>query len=136
MKKDIPSYKVEDLIVAVVPRKYEDPHSDELWDVFVVNLKQHPIQNVLINSRGYGKIGGERRSTSVLRHFYETIAPQAFVKVEPIQTSLFDFTNEYWISFVFEDYMYDKKYVFVRGSIHEDNFTVIPLIELKGVMIR
>jgi hypothetical protein len=32
--------------------------------------------------------------------------------------------------------MYDKKYVFVKGSISEENFTDIPFIDRKGVMIR
>jgi hypothetical protein len=58
------------------------------------------------------------------------------ILIEPIQTKLFDLTNEYWISFVQNDYMYDKKYVFVRGSISEENFTTIPFINRKGVMIK
>jgi len=40
------------------------------------------------------------------------------------------------VSFTFDDYMYDKKYVFVKGSITKDNFTKIPMLDRKGVMIR
>jgi len=32
--------------------------------------------------------------------------------------------------------MYDKKYVFVKGSIDKMNFTTIPYIEKMGVMIK
>lgn len=32
--------------------------------------------------------------------------------------------------------MYDKKYVFVPESVKEENFTLVPLINKRGVMIR
>lgn len=131
MKKDIIQRKVEDLAIAIVPGD-----DDELWDVYILNLKEEAIQNVLVNSRGYGELNGERIETSVLRHFFESIGPLQIHKIEPIQARLFDLTNEYWVSFRFEDYMYDKKYVFVKGSISEINFTLIPFLNKRGVMIR
>jgi hypothetical protein len=135
MKKDIPNLKVEDIAIAIVPPT--DPKPDEeMWDVFLINLKEGPISNVLINSRGYGEIEGEKMRTSILRHFFEEIGPLAAVKIEPIQTQLFGLNNEYWISFVYDGYMYDKKYIFVHGSIAESHFTTIPFIGRKGVMIR
>ena len=137
MKKDIPNYKVEDVAIAVVPRKNEDGTLDEeLWDTYLINLKEEPITTVLINSRGYGNIEGEKMRTTVLRHYFEEIGPLNVVKIEPIQTKVFTLTNEYWVSFVHDDYMYDKKYVFVKGSISKENFTTIPFLDRKGVMIR
>lgn len=133
MKKDIPQHKVEDLAIAVVPR---DDGEDDLWDTYVINLKEESIKSVLINSKGYGKIDGKEIKTTILRHFFEEIGPLHIAKIEPIQTKLFDITNEYWISFRHDGYMYDKKYVFVTGSISQMNFTDIPFLNRKGVMIR
>ena len=130
MKKDIPQLKVEDLAIAIVPR------DEALWDTYVINLRDEPIQNVLINSKGYGEIQGEQMKTTVLRHFFEEIGPLQIEKIEPIQPVVFDLTNEYWVSFRYDGYMYDKKYVFVKGSISEINFTTIPFINKQGVMIR
>ena len=132
MKKDIPQHKVEDLAIAVVPGEKDD----DLWDVFIMNLKEEPIKNVLVNSKGYGNLEGEEINTTILRHFFPTIGPLQIEKIEPIQTKLFDITNEYWVSFQYDNYMYDKKYVFVKGSISEINFTLIPFINRRGVMIR
>ena len=67
MKKDIPNLKVEDLAIAIVPR------DAELWDTYIINLKEEPITNVLINSKGYGDREGELIKTSVLRHFFEKL---------------------------------------------------------------
>lgn len=136
MKKDIPEYKVEQLAIAIVPRFENGIEDKEMWDVWVINFKDEPIENVLINSRGYGEIEGEPMKTTVLRHFFNEIGPQKAHLIEPIQTKLFDIANEYWVSFTYDGYMYDKKYVFVRGSISEENFTRIPLLDRQGVMIR
>jgi hypothetical protein len=134
MKKDIELRKVEDLILAIVPPE-AGPES-ELWDVFLINLKDAPIDNVLISSSGYGEIDGEMRRTTTLRYFYEQIGPLEVVPIEPIQSNLFDLTNEYWISFNFEEYMYDRRFLFVSGSIHPMHFSTIPFIDRKGVMMR
>lgn len=135
MKKDIPEMKVEDLAVAIVPRE-ESENKEELWDVYILNLKEESIKNVLISSRGYGEIEGEKMKTTTLRYFYDEVPAMEILKIEPIQTKLFGLTNEYWISFSFAGHMYDKKYVFVQGSIDELNFTRIPFLNQRGVMIR
>jgi hypothetical protein len=132
MKKDIPQLKVQDLAIAIVPGDKDE----NLWDTYIINLKDEPIKSVLVNSRGYGELEGEEIKTTILRHFFEEIGPLQIEKIEPIQTKLFDIANEYWVSFQYDGYMYDKKYVFVKGSISEINFTLIPFINKRGVMIR
>ncbi len=136
MKKDIPQYKVEDLAIAVVPRIENGIVDAELWDAYIINLKEEAIQNVLVNSTGYGEMEGATMKTTTLRHYFEEIGPLQIAKIEPIQTKLFNITNEFWVSFNFEGYMFDKRYVFVKGSISETNFTTIPFLDKKGVMIR
>ena len=39
MKKDIPEYKVEELAIAILPRTDEALIEDEMWDVYLLNLK-------------------------------------------------------------------------------------------------
>ena len=107
-----------------------------MWDSYLLNLKKDRIRNVLINSRGYGEMKGDKVKTTILRHFFEEINSETIIKIEPIQVKLFGLTNEYWVSFAYEGHIYDKKYVFVRGSIDKANFTTIPYIDKKGVMIR
>jgi len=134
MKRDIPVRKVEDLAMAMVPRN--DDVNDDLWDVYIINLKDQPIRSVLINSKGYGKIDGDAKETATFRHFYEEISPQSAEQVEAIIKKVFQLTNEFWVSFSFDNYLYDKKYVFVRGIQDESLFTDIPLIEKRGIMIK
>lgn len=136
MIKDIPLLKVEDLAIAIVPRlEHEEGHED-FWDSYLINLKDEPIQSVLVNARGYGILEGEERRTTTMRYFWEEIGPLDVVKIEPVQKAVLDIVNEYWVSFSYNDYLYDKKYVFVQGSLDNMNFTEIPFLDRKGVMIR
>ena len=131
MKKDIVIPKVEDVAIAIVPGV-----EDDLWDVYLLNFKQNSLKSVLINSNGYGEIEGEKVKTTTLRHFFEEIPPSSCTLIEPIQDKLFSLANEYWVSFVLDELMYDKKYIFVHGSISKDHFTTIPFLDKRGVMIR
>jgi hypothetical protein len=136
--KDIPNLRVKDLAIAIVPRADfdENTDNDDLWDVYILNLKQESIDSVFVNSKGYGTLKGERIRTTTLRHFFENIRGNHLEQIEPIQKQLFELTNEYWVSFMYDGHMYDKKYVFVKGSIDEMNFTMIPILEKRGVMIK
>ena len=134
MKKDIPNLKVEDLAICIVPSENKN---DDLWDCYILNLQEEAIHNVLIVSRGYGDDAeGFRRQTTTLRHFFDKIEPLNIETIEPIPKQLFNFTNEYWVSFTQNGHMFDKKYIFVVGSIEPINFTLIPFINRRGVMIR
>lgn len=135
MKKDILIRKVEDLAIAVAPREAHEDAADDFWDVYLINLKDEPIRSVLVASRGYGEIDGEQRQTATFRHFWEVVGPLDIVKVEPIQKAVFDLANEYWVSFSYDNYLYDRRFIFVPGSLDEMHFTDIPFLDRKGVMI-
>ena len=134
MLKDIPELKVEELAIAIVPP--ESGELDDLWDVVILNFHKYPILSVMVTARGYGELEGEQKETSTFRYFIEEIAPNSQHKLEPIQPAVFDLTNEYWVSFSLGKHLFDKKYIFVRGSINPENFTTIPFLNRKGVMIR
>lgn len=136
MKKDIEIRKVEDLIIAIVPRQPDEDGYGDFWDSYIINLKDETIGSVLINSTGYGEVDGEKRRTAVFRHFWEGLGPLQLEKIEPIHTSLFNLAHEFWVSFTSDNYLYDKRYVFVPGSLDESNFTEIPFLGRQGVMIR
>jgi hypothetical protein len=47
----------------------------------------------------------------------------------------FGLSNEFWVSFYIGEQVYDKQFVFLPETITPANFTMVPVLERKGVMI-
>jgi hypothetical protein len=133
--KDIEDPRVEDIAIAAVPEANAESGKDE-WYIYLLNLKDTEITNVIIASRGYGLLNEEKVETSQLRHYVESIPPNSYVKVEPIMDNLFALNNQYWVSFYIDRQIFDKKYVFLAESIQKENSTEVPLMKRKGVLLR
>lgn len=134
MREDIEPPKVTDVAVAVV--RSLDEIQNEVWDVYLLNLKDIPLEVVLIRSSGYGTIDNHKIETTELRRHFELMAPKSYQLIEPIQPEVFALSNQYWVSFYIDKVLYDKKYIFVPGSIEPRNFITIPLIDEQGIMIK
>lgn len=134
MKKDILHPEVKDIAVAVV--KEQNELGEEEWNVYLINLRSHDIEGVLVSSMGYGMYNNEDVKTSTLRHFLDVVKKKSFSKIEPIVETVFGLNNEFWVSFYVNKVMYDKKYIFLPETIKEENFVLIPYINKKGVMIK
>lgn len=134
MKADLPENTVEDIAMAVVLMS-ETPEVKN-WTVYIVNLKDQLLTNVLISSKGYGEKDGKQVKTSVLRHFIGDMAASSFAGVEAIDPEVFGLTNEYWLSYYIDETIYDKKFIFLPESIVDSNLIRIPLVNKPGVMIK
>lgn len=134
MIKDIKPEPIKNVSIAVVEEV--DELNNIVWNVYVINLKDTTLENVLVSSKGYLKLeDGSETKTSLLRHSLGNIAPKSFIKVEPIIEEVFKLHNEYWLSYFSNNKLLDKKYIFLAETIKKENFTTIPLLEKKGVMI-
>lgn len=131
MKKDIPFHPATGVNLAIV----RNIHSGEAeWSVYLINNNLINLNTVMISSKGYGHIHGEKRNTSILRHVIEKVEAQAFAKVEPILPDLFQLTNEYWVSYYILDQIFDKKFLFLPGSISEEKLSYIPELDAQGIL--
>jgi hypothetical protein len=132
MKKDIEIPEVKNVTLAVARKKHIG-ESDE-WKVYIINNNDHPIENTLVASKGYGEKDGQEQKTSILRHFLETVPPHSSVLIEPIDPTVFHLNNEYWISYYVGKQIFDKRFVFVPDAIREDNLSFIKQLEMEGVL--
>jgi len=130
MKQDIEIRKVTDIAIAIIPA------DDDFWGIYLINLKMQPLKNIIVNTTGYGNINNNPVKTSTFRHFFEEIPANCSIKIELLQNKMIELTNQIWISFELDNYLFDKKYVFVKGSLSSINFTNIPILNIRGVMIQ
>ncbi|TWR25656.1 hypothetical protein FPZ42_13775 [Mucilaginibacter achroorhodeus] len=133
MIKDLPPNIVKD--IAVVVALESESVEAKTWYVYIVNLKNEAIDNVLITSKGYGEKDGEQVKTSVLRHSFPRIEANSYKLIEPIDEQTFGLANEYWVSYDIGREIFDKKFIFLPESIVDGNFIKLPLVNKPGVMI-
>ena len=128
MIDDLKYPPVKDIHIAIANDK------DDEWNVYLINKNGAKLENVLISSKGYGELNGEKKSTSILRHHFEELETNSFLLIEPILTDLFELFNEYWVSYYIGKQIYDKKFVFAPGSFIKDNMIDLPLINKRGIL--
>ena len=133
MKKDLPDNIVQDIAIAVALER--ESIESKIWYVYLINLKNIPIESVLITSKGYGEKDGVPVKTSTLRHMIPLLEQNSYKLIEPIDEQTFGLNNEYWLSFYIGKEIYDKKFIFLPESIVEMNFVKLPVINKVGVMI-
>jgi len=132
MKKDIRFPEVEGVLLAIA-RKEKSVNTFD-WYVYLINLNSTPLENVMITSKGYGMLNGEKKNTSVLRHMIEKLERESFALVEPIDPALFSLHNEFWVSYYIKEQIYDKKFIFVPDSVTEENLSFVKELDLEGVV--
>ena len=136
MRDELMGPKVENVGVAVVPEINSEGAT--AYYVYLINFREDIMEGIIITSVGYGQNAntGEKVKTSKLRHCIEVLLPNEAAKMEPIMEDVFGLSNEYWVSFWIDSTMYDKKFIFLPESIQEKNFTMIPQLKRKGLMIK
>lgn len=135
MLKDIDQYKMLEFGVAMIPVSLDGSTASLDWECYLINLRTEPIHQVLVTSSGYKKTDEAELRSSTLRYFFDKIDGEQAVMLELIPSELVELTNEFWVSFSFEGHMYDKRYLFVQGSIDQAHLTQLPVLNKKGVII-
>jgi hypothetical protein len=133
MRKDIRIPKVEGVSMAVV-REEDGPEPE--WGVYLLNNKDVTLDDVIVSSKGYGEIEGEKVATSELRHYFAGLAAHSYVKVERVVEEVFGLNNQYFLTFYINGLIHDRKFIFVPGSVAEENLVQVPLVNLPGILIR
>ena len=137
MKQDISFDPIEGVAVAVVLAADQalNAAGQPIWQVYLLNENDFPLENVNITANGYGQQpDGEKVRTSILRYLFEQVPPHTAIPVEPLDPSLFHLNNQYWVSYYRGPQIFDKKFIFVPDSIVPDNFSHIPLLDRVGVL--
>ncbi|MCB9034433.1 MAG: hypothetical protein H6553_11385 [Chitinophagales bacterium] len=133
MLKDINFNTVTDLGMAIVE---ENDNGQPIWSAYIINFGETAKEKMLITSEGYKVEKDKHLQTSTLRWFMGDVAPNSFAKIEEIPSELHHLNNEFMVSFYIGTQIYDRKFIFVEGSISKENLTTVPIINKKGILIK
>lgn len=132
MKDDIDFPKVDKVGVCAVP---DEKKGMKVWVVHVLNMLPGTITNVLVSTRGYGKKDDQEVKTSQLRHYFEEVKSMDTRQVEIVPQDLEGLNNQFWVSYYYNDQLFDKKFIFLPDSLIEDNMMELPVLKQKGILI-
>ena len=133
MKKDIQIPEVTDVFMAIV-KEYNEVFQCEDWNAYLINNKDTAIEMVLIVSKGYDE--DQLKETSLLRHKIEKLPAKSFAKVELLEESVLKLSNFFNVTFFEGNAMFEKKYLFDKGTIKEGALRMIPLLNKKGILVK
>ena len=131
MKKDITIPKVEDVYIAVV-NEYNAIYKTQDWNAYIINDKDVALDMVLIVTSCYS----EDKTTSIFRKKLDCLPKKSYAKIELMQEDLFALNNTFKVSFFEGNKMFDKTYLFRKDTINLKALQPLPLMEVKGVLVK
>jgi hypothetical protein len=131
MKKDIQIPKVENVYIAVV-NEYNDIYKTQDWNAYIINDKDVDLETILIVTSGFS----EDKMTSIFRKKLDKLPKKSYAKIELMQEELFAINNQFKVTFFEGNTLFDKTYTFRKNTINLKAFQPIPLMNVKGVLVK
>ncbi|MCK8480234.1 hypothetical protein [Psychroserpens algicola] len=131
MKKDIQIPQVKDVHVAVVQEEHIEYKTKD-WNAYIVNNTDKDLETVLIVSQGYT----DTKMTPPMRHTISKLPARSYAKIEYLQEQVLELNNTFKVTFFEGNQMFDKSYLFRKNTINTKALQTIPLMQLKGVLVK
>ena len=131
MKKDIEIPEVKDVYVAVVQEQHLEYKTLD-WNAYIINNSDKDLDTVLLMSRGYN----DKKVTRVMRHTIAKLPARSYAKIEFLQAKVLALNNEFNVTYFIGNQMFDKSYLFEENTISEKALQTVPLMQLKGILVK
>tara|TARA_R110000772_G_scaffold28848_3_gene72513 strand:- start:190 stop:585 length:396 start_codon:yes stop_codon:yes gene_type:complete len=131
VKKDIEIPVVKDVHVAII-REWNEEFLDKDWNAYIINDRNTPIELTMVVSKGYD---GERK-TSIMRHAIGDLESKSYKKIEVVQEDLLALDNEFFVTFYADNKLHEKRFVFEKNTVTENNLINIQLIDKEGILAK
>ena len=135
MKSDIIIPTVENVFLAAV-QEWSDEFMEKVWYVHLVNDSDFDLDSVMVVSKAFGMLDGEKKKTSLLRHAFLKVPSVSVVKIELLEKNVLLLNNEFMVTFFIGTTLYDRKYIFRANSITPDYVEEVPILFVDGVIVK
>ncbi|MBT8300401.1 MAG: hypothetical protein KJO63_03665, partial [Maribacter sp.] len=117
-------------VYIVLVHDWNDELKTNEWNAYILNDGKIPIELVFVVSKGI--LGNTK--TSTMRHSMEALKPKSFQKLEFVQKEVLELNNEFYLTYYANGKLHEKRYLFKKGSISEEQLTQIPLLDKLGIL--
>lgn len=131
MKKDIQIPTVKDVHVAVVQEQHLEYKTMD-WNAYIINNSDIDLDTVLIVSQGYN----DTKMTPPMRHTIAKLPARSYAKIEFLQEKVLALNNVFKVTYFEGNQMFDKSYTFRKNTINLKALQDLPLMQLKGVLVK
>lgn len=131
MKKDIKIPEVKDVYIAVVQEEHLEYKTLD-WNAYIINNSDKDLETVLIVSQGKSK----EKITPLMRHTIAKLPARSYAKIEYLQKKVLELDNSFKVTFFEGNTMFDKTYLFRKNTINDKALQTVPLMQLKGVLVK
>ena len=131
MKKDIEIPVAKDVYIALI-HEWNKEFLSKDWNAYIINNRTTPIEMALIVSKGYD---GDRK-TSTMRHAIGVVGAKGYEKIELVQEDVLTLNNEFFVTYYADNKLYEKRFLFEKNTINENELKTIPLIEKDGILAK
>ncbi|WP_111684711.1 hypothetical protein [Winogradskyella tangerina] len=131
MKKDISIPEVKDVYIAVVQEEHLEYKTLD-WNAYIINNSDADLDTVLIVSQGTS----EDKMTPPMRHTISKLPARSYAKIEYMQEQVLALNNSFKVTYFEGNQMFDKTYLFRKNTINDRALQPIPLMQLKGVLVK
>ncbi|MCT4630659.1 hypothetical protein, partial [Winogradskyella sp.] len=131
MKKDIKIPEVKDVYIAVVQEEHLEYKTLD-WNAYIINNSDKDLETVLIVSQGKSK----EKITPPMRHTIAKLPARSYAKIEYLQKKVLELDNSFKVTFFEGNTMFDKTYLFRKNTINDKALQTVPLMQLKGVLVK
>ena len=129
MKKDIEIPVAKDVHVAVI-REWNEEFLSKDWNAYLINNRSDTIEMTIVVSKGFD---GDKK-TSTMRHGIGVLGPKSFKKIELLQEEVLALNNEFFVTFFAENKLFEKRCLFPKHTINENQLRTIPIIDKEGIL--
>ncbi|WP_421803570.1 hypothetical protein [Flagellimonas sp.] len=129
MKKDIEIPVAKDVHVAVI-REWNEEFLSKDWNAYLINNRSDTIEMTIVVSKGFD---GDKK-TSTMRHGIGVLGPKSFKKIELLQEEVLALNNEFFVTFFAESKLFEKRCLFPKHTIKENQLRTIPIIDKEGIL--
>ena len=131
MKKDIEIPEVKDVYVAVVQEEHIEYKTQD-WNAYIINNSDVDLDTVLVVSQGYN----DKKMTPPMRHTLAKLPARSYAKIEYLQEKVLELNNSFKVTYFEGNQMFDKTYLFRKNTINAKALQTVPLMQLKGVLVK
>jgi len=131
MKKDIEIPKVKDVHIAVVQEEHLEYKTLD-WNAYIINNSDADLDTVLIVSQGKS----ETKMTPPMRQTIAKLPARSYAKIEYMQEQVLALNNTFKVTFFEGNQMFDKTYLFRKNTINPKALQPLPLMQLKGILVK